>query len=91
LLASYSHSLANLLSKFGSSEKKRRSNYMADFGGKLPWDVRGMDEGVAVVDVEMRRSLKSEAGGDARVDELPELGRADLDGECPSLCVLRNG
>jgi hypothetical protein len=55
---------------------------MSDFGGRLPWDVRGMDEGVAVVDVEMRRSLKSENGSDARADELPELGRSDLDGEC---------
>jgi hypothetical protein len=85
LLASHSHSLANIFSTFTNSERKRRSNYVSEFGGKLPWDVRGMDETVPVIEVEMRRSSKGETGGgDARTDDLPELTRSDLDGKCLS-------
>lgn len=64
-----SQSLAELMAKVSSKERKRRNNYRSEVAGQLPWEVKGMDE--APPSLELSTSRTTPTG--------PELERRDVE------------
>ncbi|EGG00969.1 uncharacterized protein MELLADRAFT_111419 [Melampsora larici-populina 98AG31] len=89
-LVDYASALSNALSKLTADERKRRVTYRADYGGKMPFTVEGLDDiNVPTIEFEFR-NVNSAAINGARpkdssrsvqnVGDLPPLTRADVDG-----------
>lgn len=58
-LATSSSAYAEMFSTFSNEERRRRGMYQAEWAGKLPWELPGLDEGLAFIEVEMRSSHSS--------------------------------
>jgi len=76
LLSSHTNQLEDTFSKLTASENKKRVLYRSELGGRLPWEVRGIDASAEMVELEMRKTNKT---GEA-VDDLPEITMADVQG-----------
>lgn len=48
-----------MFSNFSNEERRRRGVYQAEWAGKLPWELPGLDEGLPYIEVEMRSSHSS--------------------------------
>ena len=79
LLTFSSGSLAELFSRFVSDEKKRRGVYQAEWAGKLPWEIPGLDEAALSVEIDLRGAPGPPNQEDNR--EQQELGMEDLTGD----------
>lgn len=69
LLVSDASDLANALSKIAENELKRRNTYRSEAGGRLPWDIKGMDATPDHLELEVRKS---------QGDILPDITRSDV-------------
>lgn len=58
-LGTSSSAYAEMFSNFSNEERRRRGIYQAEWAGKLPWELPGLDEGLAFIEVEMRSSHSS--------------------------------
>lgn len=58
-LGSSSSAYAELFSSLSNEERRRRGIYQAEWAGKLPWELPGLDEGLAFIEVELRSSNPS--------------------------------
>jgi hypothetical protein len=50
--------------------------YRSEAGGQLPWEIKGLDNGLEHVELELRKGQPALAGD----QELPEVSRQDVDG-----------
>ncbi|CAO1619834.1 unnamed protein product [Sympodiomycopsis kandeliae] len=71
-----SQALAELMAKVSSRERKRRNKFRTDVAGRLPWEVKGMDDAPPSLEISTsnRGSTNASSNGAA-----PDLDRADLD------------
>jgi hypothetical protein len=74
-LTASSSAYAELFSKFSSDERRRRGIYQVEWAGKLPWELPGLEEGLAFIEVELRSSNASLAS--AKLAE-GQVGMEDL-------------
>lgn len=94
-LVDYASALANALSKLTADERKRRVTYRADYGGKMPFTVEGLDDiNVPTIEFEIRNvngatingaRVKDSSRSVQNVGDLPPLTRADVDDLISSL------
>lgn len=79
----------NAFSTLTELETRRRQVYRSEFGGKLPWKIVGMDEVVPSFEAEVRLGGGSGSGRDRSLaEELPDVGRSDIDGKLDDCRVL---
>lgn len=75
-LRTSSSAYAEMFSGYSNEERRRRGIYQAEWAGKLPWELPGLDEGLAFIEVEMRSSHSSL--NSVRQDE-PHVTMEDLE------------
>ena len=81
LLSTQTNELTSTLSKIVASENKKRSIYRNELGGRLPWDIKGLDLPADSAEVQLKRSITSSG----ELHELPEVTLADVEGNSHQL------
>lgn len=85
-LGTASSAYAEIFTHFSNEERRRRGIYQAEWAGKLPWELSGLDEGLAIIEVEMRSSHSSvnsarQTETQVNMEDLEALERILLDME----------
>lgn len=85
-LGTSSSAYAELFSSLSNEERRRRGIYQAEWAGKLPWELPGLEEGLAFLEVEVRSSNPSlgsvrqnSAGPQVTMEDLGSLEQFLLD------------
>ncbi|CAD6577200.1 MAG: oligomeric, coiled-coil, peripheral membrane protein [Cyphobasidiales sp. Tagirdzhanova-0007] len=84
LLKASSGSFAEIFSKFSSDEKKRRGVYQAEWAGKLPWEIPGLEEAILGIEIELRSTVLASNKEDKGKQQ--DMALEDLEGKSPSRC-----
>ena len=88
-LGTSSAAFAELFGKYSADENRRRGVYRAKWAGKLPWELPGLEEGLASVEVELRPSSGSGALG-PKTTEAGEVTLDDLNALEQSLLAMED-
>lgn len=85
LFSTQANDITAALLKIVASENKKRSIYRNELGGRLPWEIKGLDSPADSAEVQLKRSSTSSG----EFTELPDLALADVEGDSEHLLPVR--
>lgn len=87
-LLDHSATIGGVFTRLSDDEGRLRKTYRTDHGGKLPFEVRGIDDSaVPLVELELRTPppVPRPAKPASTVEDMPALTRTDINGALISL------